>query len=206
MEIRWLGHSCFKVTHAGYSVVLDPYKPDMVPGLRELHVSANEVLCSHEHEDHNYRKAVTIEKTKAPSPFTIERIPSFHDAVNGSRRGQSLITVLSAGGMRVAHLGDQGCLLNPKQVARLLNLDALMIPVGGFFTIGPKEAAEIVGLLQPKVVIPMHYRGRDFGFPALEKAEAFTKLLRERKTISYPIDTLVLENIKEPQTAVLKYL
>lgn len=89
ITITWHGHSCFSVSADGYSIVLDPYAPDSVPGLPPLSLSASQVLCSHGHSDHGYTDAVDLSARKQGSPFTVTVIQTFHDDQNGSLRGKT---------------------------------------------------------------------------------------------------------------------
>ena len=176
MKIKWIGHSCFKVEKNGYSVIFDPYGDGSVPGLGPVRDQANQVLCSHEHGDHNGREGVTI-LPEEECPFRITRIEGFHDDKKGMLRGKNVMTILDDGEERLAHLGDIGCDLDKNQEMQLQNLDVLLIPVGGFFTINAGKAAEIVKKLQPKKVVPMHFRGdkKNFGFKVIGKVASFTK-------------------------------
>ena len=176
MQVKWIGHSCFKVEKNGYSVIFDPYGDGTVPGLSPVKDQAHMVLCSHEHGDHNGRDCVSILPEK-DNPFTITRIDGFHDDKKGMLRGKNVMTILDDGEERLAHLGDIGCDLNEDQEMQLKNLDVLLIPVGGFFTINAKKAAEIVKKLQPKKVVPMHFKGdkKKFGFKVIGKVDAFAK-------------------------------
>ena len=176
IQIQWLGHSCFRVECQGYAVVLDPFEPGSVPGLRDIQQTADQVLCSHQHHDHNYRAGVALRQDGPANPFTITALPSFHDGCGGAKRGPNTIHLLEAQGLRVAHLGDIGAMPAPDVVEQLQNLDAVLVPVGGFYTVGPKEAKEIVDALQARVVIPMHYRSDAFGFDVLAPVEDFLEL------------------------------
>ena len=149
MQIRWLGHSCFAITCQEYTVVVDPFAPGSVPGYADIQETADQVLCSHEHHDHNYRAGVTLRQDGRANPFTITSLPSFHDDCGGEKRGPNTIHLLEAGGLRVAHLGDLGALPAPEVVEQLQNLDAVLVPVGGFYTVGPQEAWEVVQALSP---------------------------------------------------------
>ena len=131
ITITWHGHSCFSVSADGYSIVLDPYAPDSVPGLPPLSLSASQVLCSHGHSDHGYTDAVALSSAEQRSPFTVTVIHTFHDDQNGALRGENRIHILEADGLRIAHLGDLGCTPEPGQMELLKDLDAIMIPVGG---------------------------------------------------------------------------
>jgi L-ascorbate metabolism protein UlaG (beta-lactamase superfamily) len=204
MIITWLGHACFKIESAGYAIVLDPYADGYVPGLSPLRVTANKVLCSHDHGDHGYVDAVTLERSDAPCPFSIETISCAHDDVGGTKRGMNLIHILSAEGLRVAHLGDIGCPLDEEQLAKIGKLDACLIPVGGFYTIGPAEAVALMEQLNPRVVIPMHYRSESFGFSNIGELSDFTRLCGD--VVEYEGNSLVLDEHTKKQTAVLKYL
>jgi len=205
MNIQWVGHSCFKITHQGYSIVLDPYNAQMISGYSPLSLVANQVFCSHQHGDHNYIAAVSIQNSTIANPFTVERVESFHDKEAGAKRGKNIITILSAEGIRIAHLGDLGCVLTKEQETKLQNLDALMIPVGGFYTIDAQEAKTLIDRLAPRVVIPMHYQGVDFGPKAIAPLASFTSLLdplfiihKETNNIDINADTL-------KQVVVLRY-
>ena len=201
--IQWLGHSCFRLECEGYVVVLDPFEPGSVPGCKDIQVTADQVLCSHEHHDHNYRAGVTLRQDGPANPFTITALPSFHDDCGGAKRGSNIIHLLEAQGLRVAHLGDLGSMPSQEVLDQLHNLDAVMIPVGGHYTIGPKEAQELVNLLAPRVVIPMHYRSDTFGFDVLGTVEDFLEL--GGKWIRCDTDSLEVGPNSSHYTAVLTY-
>lgn len=173
IQIKWLGHSCFRVECEDYAIVLDPFEPGSVPGFKDIEEVADQVLCSHEHHDHNYRAGVTLRDDGRKNPFTVTALPSFHDDCQGAKRGPNTIHLLEAEGLRVAHFGDVGVMPAPEVLEQLQNLDAIMLPVGGFYTVGPKEAQEIVKAISPRVVIPMHYRSDRFGFDVLGTVEDF---------------------------------
>lgn len=108
ITITWHGHSCFSVSADGYSIVLDPYAPNSVPGLPPLSLSASQVLCSHGHSDHGYTDAVDLSARKQGSPFTVTVIQTFHDDQNGSLRGENRIHILEADGLRDRPSGRPG--------------------------------------------------------------------------------------------------
>jgi L-ascorbate metabolism protein UlaG (beta-lactamase superfamily) len=178
MKITWIGHSCFKIESDGYTIITDPYEDGYVPGLKPLRESADMVLCSHEHGDHNARDLVEIRKGSV-CPFTVETIDTWHDEVKGAKRGPNTIHIIEAEGIRLAHLGDLGCELEENQIRKLEKLDVCLIPVGGHFTIDGKQAADLVHRIQPKLVIPMHYRDdrAGFGFDVISEADDFTKCM-----------------------------
>lgn len=203
VTIQWLGHSCFKITAKGSSVVLDPYADGTVPGLSPLHISGGQVYCSHEHPDHNAADLVKPENDYHHSPFAVQVFPSYHDNVRGLRRGKNNLTLLEVNGFRLAHLGDLGCKLTSEQEEALRGIDVLMIPVGGYYTIDAEEAANLSIKLSPRVVIPMHYRSETFGYPVIGVLDEFTK--RMKNVVVYDTDTFELTPKVKPQVAVLCY-
>ncbi len=170
MRLTWLGHACFLLESEGYRVVIDPYTD--VPGCGELRLEADAVLCSHHHFDHDYTAAVTLRQGRT-NPFTVTTVNTFHDEKCGALRGENTVHVLRAEGLTVVHLGDLGHRLDKSAVRNLRTCDVLLIPVGGTYTLDAAGAAETVKLLQPRAVIPMHYRGDGFGFDDITTVEPF---------------------------------
>lgn len=201
MKITYLGHSCFKIESGGRSVVLDPYQDNSVPGYLPLRERADRVLCSHGHRDHGGVECVTLEEG-ADLPFTVETIETWHDDQQGALRGRNAVHILDDGQCRLAHLGDLGCEPSPEQKERLKGLTALLIPVGGWYTIDAAQADALVRELAPRVVIPMHYRGEGFGYDVIGTLEEFTAL-REDVTVC-PGSELELTPAAERRTAVLR--
>ena len=200
LTVRWHGHACFSLACRDFTVVLDPYEDHYVPGFPPLRLTGDLVLCSHQHNDHNAAEIVTL-RTGRPNPFRITKIPTFHDPEGGRLRGENTIHLLEVGKLRVAHFGDLGCPLSPAQKAELQGLDAAMVPVGGFYTIGPQEAKALLDDLRPKVFLPMHYRMGAVGLPAVGQVEDFLSLVENY--VYYPTDTLSLDEGTKPQIAVL---
>lgn len=174
MKLTWLGHSCFLLETASGSVVFDPYAPQSVPGLSLPPLTADAVLCSHGHRDHNYAQAVRL-SGKKPS-FSVRRMESFHDDQQGALRGENLISIVEAEGMRVVHLGDLGVMPDAGLLDALKKADLLMIPVGGYYTIDAKTALALVKELSPRIVVPMHYRGAGFGYDVIAEVDEFAGL------------------------------
>lgn len=201
MTLTYLGHSCFLVESHGYQILFDPYEPDSVPGYRPISAQADQVLCSHEHRDHHGVDQVTL-RQGGVSPFTVETISTWHDDQQGALRGSDTIHILDDGQCRIAHLGDLGCELSDQQKGQLKNLTALMIPVGGFYTIDALQAKALIDELKPQVVIPMHYRGNGFGYDVIGTLDAFTQLCSN--VIEYPSSQLELTAETPSQVAVLK--
>lgn len=173
MKLTWLGHSCFVVEQDGYRIVLDPYFVESYP---ELCVSAHEIFCSHGHRDHCFTEAVTLLKDGAKSPFTVETVDTFHDEKQGTLRGENKMHIVRACGLTVVHAGDLGHELNEAQLAAVKGCDALLLPVGGFYTIDAPTAKHIADAIQPRIVVPMHYRFGSHGYDVIGTVDAFTGL------------------------------
>lgn len=163
MDITYLGHSSFHIKGKEASIVTDPFDPEKV-GIRYPKVEATIVTVSHDHDDHN--KASLVQNVKkvisGPGEYEIEGIsiiglPTFHDGKKGEERGRNTIYVYEIDGLRLLHLGDLGHQLLEETLNLLGEIDVLMIPVGGHYTVDAKEAAEIVHSVEPKIIIPMHY-------------------------------------------------
>lgn len=202
MKLQYLGHSCFKVESDGYEIVLDPYEPGSVPGLGDLDVEADLCLCSHGHGDHHGTDGVKIRGGERNCPFEIGKVESWHDDQGGTLRGSNTIHILCAEGMKVVHMGDVGCMPEEGQLEALLGADALLIPVGGYYTADIRIIRQIVERTAPRVVVPMHYRSAQSGFPVLKTCEEY--LSGREDVIRYETDTLLLDQETKPQTAVLQ--
>ena len=202
MKITWIGHSCFKIEENGYRVVFDPYDDGYVPGLGPVRETAEAVLCSHEHGDHNARERVTL-VPGVESPFTVTRIETYHDPLKGVLRGRNTIHILATADKRIAHFGDLGCSLTSEQLAQLKDLDIAMIPVGGHYTIDAAQAASLVRKISPVHVIPMHYRGEGgaFGFGVIGTVKQFTDQMDSVTFIGS--STLDLDALPAEQVLVL---
>ena len=201
MKLIWRGHSCFQIEAEGYSVVFDPYEDGKVPGCGPLRLRADAVYCSHEHGDHNARGLVTLSGRGCPLP--VEAVPSYHDDKRGLLRGKNTIHILSAEGLRVAHMGDLGHKLNARTLEAIGPLDAVLLPVGGHFTVDAATANAVARSLGARVVVPMHYRLGNMGFDVIGTLDQFTALRDDVRY--YDTNTLELGPDTPAQTAVLTY-
>jgi L-ascorbate metabolism protein UlaG (beta-lactamase superfamily) len=184
MEITYLGHSSFKIKTKTATIITDPFDSGMV-GLKFGTNEAEIVTISHSHKDHNSIDKITgIKKTvEGPGEYEISGVsiigyPSFHDSKKGEERGKNTIFVFEVEGLRLVHLGDLGHTISDDLVSEIGSVDVLMIPVGGVFTIGPKEASEIAGKIDPYYILPMHYKDPEMKgteFAELESKETFLK-------------------------------
>jgi L-ascorbate metabolism protein UlaG (beta-lactamase superfamily) len=170
MIITWQGHSCFKIQDKigpeGVTVVTDPFGKNTGPKVPNF--EADIVTISHDHDDHNNVAALRGD------PFVIdcageydfkgvlvEGIDSFHDDQKGAERGGNIIYRMEIDDVSVAHLGDLGGPLDSTQLEKLVGTDILLIPVGGKYTLDAKAAVEVISQIEPRIVIPMHYKTPD---------------------------------------------
>jgi L-ascorbate metabolism protein UlaG (beta-lactamase superfamily) len=164
MKIRWHGHACFEIGD-GITIVTDPHDGKSI-GIKPPVVKADIVLQSHDHFDHNCVRVVKKLNTKVvktagltnKNDIKIKGVHSFHDDAGGDKRGENIIFRFSVDDINFCHLGDLGHPLDNSSVEELGDVDILFIPVGDVFTIGPKEAWEVINKIKPKVAVPMHYR------------------------------------------------
>lgn len=167
-KITWAGQSCFQISvstgkESQMNVVIDPYGDRI--GLKNPNFESEILLITHDHEDHNNSKGVKGDPFIITGPgeyevggVFIKGIQSFHDDAQGKERGRNTMYALEAEGIRWCHLGDLGQKqLTDEQVNTIGSVDVLMIPVGGTYTIDGHEAVKIIGQIDPKIVIPMHY-------------------------------------------------
>lgn len=189
MKLSYLGHACFKIESADGSIIFDPYKDGSVDGFKPLRESADSVLCSHQHADHSGIECVEL--TGDDYTGNISSIGCFHDDVMGQKRGINTIYIVETEGVRIAHFGDLGHDLTPEMKTALANINIALIPVGGFFTIDAKQAANIVNTIKPKLAIPMHYRGEKFGYDVLGTVTEFTDCFED---VTYENDSFEYED------------
>jgi len=190
MQIVWKGHSCFQITvgqnkNGQVNIVTDPY--DETIGLKLPKLEADILLVSHEHHDHNNIKAVSGNPFLISGPgeyevkeVFIQGIPSFHDQTEGKERGINTIYTIEAEDIRVCHLGDFGQKeLFSEQLEDIGEVDVLLIPIGGNYTISSQEALKIISQIEPKIVIPMHYSLPKLKIK-LEGVEKFLKVMGKK--------------------------
>jgi len=179
MDISWLGHSCFRIRGNRASVITDPYPPSLGYSLGKP--TARIVTVSHQHLGHSYVQGVGGEPRLVTGPGEYEisgvmiiGIATFHDKEKGTKRGKNTVYVMEVDEVWVCHLGDLGHVLTAEQVEEIDNVDVLLLPVGGVSTIDASMAVEVVRQLEPKVVIPMHYKTPALSWE-LEPVERFLK-------------------------------
>ena len=183
MKLEWIGHSCFRMTASdGTVVVTDPY--DAKTGYEMIPLRADLVTMSHEHGDHcceemllGSPKVVRGTESAQEGGVATHAVASYHDDALGKKRGFNAIRVFSIDGLKIVHMGDQGCMPDGQALAAISGADVMLIPCGGFFTIDAQEAKAIVDAAYPRLVVPMHVRLARGGYPLLATAEPFLALM-----------------------------
>ena len=185
-KITWAGQACFQISvspskESQANIVIDPFG-DI--GLKAPNFDADILLVTHGHDDHNNVKAVKGDPFVIDGPgeyevrgVFVQGIDSFHDDKQGKERGKNTIYAIEAEDMRFCHLGDLGQKeLTDEQLEKIGHVDVLMIPVGGTYTISSHEALKVIGQIEPKIVIPMHYRLPKLKFE-LDSVDKFLKAM-----------------------------
>ena len=183
MKLEWIGHSCFRMTaNDGTVVVTDPY--DAKTGYEMIPLRADLVTMSHEHGDHNCEemlvgspKVVHGDQSAQVGGVSTHAVMSYHDDERGAKRGPNALRVFAIDGLKVVHMGDQGCMPDENALAAIAGADVMLIPCGGFFTIDAAGAKAIVDAARPRLVVPMHVRLTSGGFPVLSTVEPFLTLM-----------------------------
>jgi L-ascorbate metabolism protein UlaG (beta-lactamase superfamily) len=210
MEITWYGHSCFRLSDRGVTIVTDPPSDDMA--YERPRIRADVVTISHEHPGHNNRVGFRGGPRFFDGPGEYEvkgvfitGISTYHDGRSGSTRGHNIVFLFEFEGVTICHLGDLGHVPTQSQVQSLSDVDVLLIPVGGLHTIDPSMAAEVISLIEPRLVIPMHYK------TPVEKANLQTvdKFLKEMGLSPVPPEPEIKVNKsllpEETQVVILEY-
>jgi len=165
MRIRWHGHSCFEFIDNENSVLMDPHDGKSI-GIKPPISNAGIVVVSHDHFDHN---ALRVIKNEHSTLFTLkgkheikgiefEGFPSFHDDSQGSIRGSNTIYKFTMDGISICHCGDLGAIPSEEVLAALKNVDIIFVPVGEVYTFPLSAAKEFLRLINPQIIVPMHYR------------------------------------------------
>ncbi len=211
MKLKFLGHAAFLLTSdSGVRIITDPYKAGCFDGgikYGQITEEADIVTISHEHDDHNETKIngnpAFIKGTakQIVKEIEISGIDVYHDTSEGKERGSNIIYNMSIDGINVVHLGDLGHELSKDDIAKIGNVDILLVPVGGYFTIDAKGADKVINALQPKIVIPMHFKTDKCAFPIATITD-FTK----GKNVKKITEELVITKDELPDTTTVYYL
>lgn len=163
MEVSWLGHSCFMLRGKNVTLITDPFSPQ--PDRRLGKLNAPIVTISHNHPGHNYAEGVggNPHVVRGPGEYEISDVlitgvPSYHDSKRGAELGRNTIYVIHMDDLVICHLGDLGHALQEEQLEEVADADLLLIPISGQHTLNAAQAAEVISQVEPRIVIPMHYR------------------------------------------------
>lgn len=189
MVIKWLGHSCFLITsNKGVRIVTDPYAVGGGINYSPIREIADVVLVSHGHADHNNVSAVQgkPEVVKGSGVRTARGIQfrgvaTYHDGSKGKLRGANIVFCFTVDDIKLCHLGDLGHVLSQVQMDEVGSVDVLFIPVGGSFTIDATEAGQVCDQLNPKVIIPMHFKTPKCAYPVASVADFLEGKKKVRK-------------------------
>lgn len=215
MDIYWNGQACFKLKGKNGSVIIDPFDPEFTGLKLPKDLTADFVLSSHSHQDHNNTSVVKSSSGENARVFNgpgeyevkgvvVTGIDSFHDNSNGSERGKNIIFHILIDNLNIVHLGDLGQeRLTEEQLGQIGQTDILLVPVGGVYTIDSKIASNIVSQLEPSIIIPMHYNIEGLKFD-LEPVDNFLKEMSAESTTPIPKLTITKDKLpEEPQVIVL---
>ena len=210
MEITWYGLSCFRITERGkISIVTDPYDPEI--GLPKRNLKADVVTVSHDAPGHNFVKAVKVGRRVIDGPGEFEiggvfvtgvRRVSKNDKENDAV--QKTHYVFNFDGLTIAHLGNMASVPSQAQVEELGSVNIALVPVGGGGALNPSMAAEVISLIEPSIVIPMHYRTEENG-PELSTVSGFLKEMGISDQDPLPSLSITKSSLtEETQVVVLK--
>ena len=212
-KIVWAGQSCFQISVSPskdntVNIVTDPFG-DI--GLKAPNFSADILMVSHQHADHNDIKSIKGDAFLIENPgeyevkgVFIQGIDSFHDDSQGKERGKNTIYTFEAEDIRFCHLGDFGQKqLTDEQLEKIGNVDILMIPIGGTYTINSSEASKVIGQIEPKIVVPMHYGVPKLKFE-LDGVEKFLKAMGKNSV--QPQDKLVIKASALPKDGAMEIM
>lgn len=212
MDIAYLGHSSFRIHGKFVSLVTDPYAASFV-GLKFPKVDAQIVTVSHNHDDHNKDMQVGGSPyiISGPGEYEVKGVSIFgismyHDDKQGAERGPNTVYVVNLDGIILCHLGDLGHKLSGETVGQIGAVDVLFVPVGGFYTIDASTASEVVSNLEPKIVIPMHYKTEGLAPNFGEKLAPVDDFVKEIGMVPLETNKFVVTQDTLPEEAQLVVL
>lgn len=199
IRIIWHGHACFEVREENMNTVFDPHDGTSI-GLPKPRTKGDIILVTHDHFDHN-----AIDVVKEKESIIIDRIfndyikgikietrEEFHDESMGRERGKIRIYKVKIKKYVIAHLGDLGRIPEMSVIDWLKDVDVLLIPVGGTFTIDGKQAAKLIKMINPKIAIPMHYKVPGLSLPIADISNFINSVKKYVENIEF-IDNNIYE-------------
>lgn len=171
MKIEWIGHACFRMTaQDGTVAITDPY--DESVGIEMIPLRADLITMSHEHHDHNETCMIAGHPVIARGPqlagvgsISSRAVNSWHDDVQGEKRGFNMVRIFGIDGLKIVHMGDQGCMPDEDVLEAIAGADVMMLPVGGTYTVDAQGAKAIIEAAKPVCVVPMHVRTKRCPYP-----------------------------------------
>lgn len=202
MKLEWIGHACFRMTALdGTTVVTDPY--DKTVGIDMLPLEADLITMSHEHHDHNEESMIVGSpvilhgpEMGAVSGVTTRAIRSYHDDAQGALRGANFIRLFTIDGLKIVHMGDQGCMPDEDDFEAIADADVMLIPCGGTYTVDAAGAKAIVERAKPRCVVPMHVKTKRVGYP-IAPVDAFLALMGDPDASPYSVIELSEGHVPE---------
>jgi L-ascorbate metabolism protein UlaG (beta-lactamase superfamily) len=189
MDITWYGLSCFRIREGGVTVVCDPY--DRTVGLQLPKLRADILTISHDQPGHNSADRVAGEPKviRGPGEYEVKNVfvtgaTTYHRRRNDAAPERNVMFFFEFGELTVGHLGDLGEIPTQSEIEELNvgEVDVLFVPVGGGDTLDPTRAVEVIGLFEPRLVIPMHYQQPELSALWAKNLEPVDKFLRELGT------------------------
>ena len=186
MDITWYGLSCFRIREGGVTVICDPY--DRTVGLQLPKLRADIITVSHDQPGHNSVDRIAGEPKilRGPGEYEIKNVfvtaaTTFHKRRKDAPPERNVVFFLDFGDLTVGHLGDLGEIPTQSEIEELNlgEIDVLMVPVGGGETLDPTRAVEVIGMFEPRLVIPMHYHQPELTALWAANLEPVDKFLRE---------------------------
>jgi L-ascorbate metabolism protein UlaG (beta-lactamase superfamily) len=205
LKIRWHGHSCFEIKD-DITLITDPHDGKSI-GIPAPNIEGDIIFVSHDHYDHNSVK--TVEKTgskiirderkRTISNVEIKGIKTYHDKNFGENRGENIIFKFLIEDISFLHLGDIGHMIENNIAEKIGQVDILFIPVGGNFTVDYKIAWDIINLINPSIIIPMHYKIGGLSLPIDNIDKFLEKSMYNILKVGNEIDIEKIDIPKEPE-------
>lgn len=192
MKLEWIGHACFRMTaQDGTVVITDPY--DESVGIDMVPLEADLITMSHVHHDHNHEEMIVGSPVIARGPelaavgsVTSRAVDSYHDDAQGALRGRNMVRIFTIDGMKIVHMGDQGCMPDEDVLEAIADADVMMIPVGGTYTVDAAGAKAIIEAAKPRCVIPMHVKTKRCPYPIVP-VDGFLALMGAEDASAYSV-------------------
>ncbi len=199
MDIKYFGHASFLIRTREAKLITDPFDSSMV-GIKFPKTEADIVTISHHHQDHNSTVNIVGSPLIIDLPgeyekkgFRIFGFPSYHDQLEGKERGENTLFKIESEGIKILHCGDLGLVPDEKFLETIGDVDILMVPVGGFYTIDTKEAVELAKKIEPAIIIPMHYKTEKHNPQVFEKIASLDLFLKAIGQTPNPQDKLTIK-------------